>query len=375
MTIREQEATPGDDGHRVSGSLPAPDARAPLVEFMRAMPKVELHLHLEGTLEPELMFELARRNGVKLPFASIEDVRAAYDFADLGSFLRLYYEGAAVLRTERDFYDLTWAYLSRAHEDGVRHAEVFFDPQTHTGRGVAFRDVVSGIHRALAEAEDEHGLTSGLIMCFLRDAGVASAGATLSEALEFQEWLTAVGLDSTEAGYPPELFTEVFVRARANGLRAVAHAGEEGPAAYVWGALDALGAARIDHGIRSLEDQTLVGRLVRERVPLTVCPLSNVRLKVVADMASHPLRTMLDRGMIVTVNSDDPAYFGGYLSDNFIAVQEGLGLDRNHLLALAANAVEAAFVGEARRVELRVELEAFAATAFPGPGGLPGGAA
>jgi adenosine deaminase len=211
-------------------------------------------------------------------------------------------------------------------------------------------------------------------MCFLRDAGVASAGATLSEALEFHGWLTAVGLDSTEEGYPPELFTEVFVQARANGLLAVAHAGEEGPAAYVWGALDALGAARIDHGIRSLEDPALVDRLVRGRVPLTVCPLSNVRLKMVADIASHPLRRMLDRGMIVTVNSDDPAYFGGYLSDNFIAVQEGLGLDRAHLLALAANAVEAAFVGEARRVELRVELDAFAATAFPGPGGFRVGA-
>ncbi|MHB0979224.1 MAG: adenosine deaminase [Thermoleophilia bacterium] len=351
------------------------EVRTSLAEFLRAMPKVELHLHLEGTLEPELMFELARRNGVQLPFVSIEDVRVAYDFSDLDSFLRLYYEGAAVLRTERDFYDLTTAYLDRAYQDGVRHAEVFFDPQTHTARGVAFRDVVSGIHRALAEAEHELGLTSGLIMCFLRDAGVASARATLSEALEYQGWLTAVGLDSAEAGYPPEIFAEVFVRARANGLRAVAHAGEEGPAEYVRGALDALGAARIDHGIRSLEDPALVDRLVRERVPLTVCPLSNVRLKVVRDMASHPLRTMLDRGMIATVNSDDPAYFGGYLSDNFIAAQEGLGLDRAELLVLAANAIEAAFVGEARRVELRVELDAFAATAFPGPGDLRAGAA
>lgn len=355
-------------------ALTASADEALLAGFLRAMPKVELHLHLEGTLEPEMMFELAHRNGLSLPYGSVEEVRAAYEFSDLSSFLRLYYEGAAVLRTGRDFYDLTRAYLTRAHGDGVRHAEVFFDPQTHTARGVPFGDVIGGIHRALAEAEVEYGLTGGIIMCFLRDAGAESAAATLSEALEFSERLVGVGLDSAEAGHPPGLFAAVFARARAAGLRAVAHAGEEGPAEYVLGALDALGAERVDHGIHSLDDPALVARLARERVPLTVCPLSNVRLKVVPNMASHPLRSMIARGLVVTVNSDDPAYFGGYLSDNFIAAQRALGLDRAELLGLAANAVEAAFVTEARRWELRAELDAFAATAFPGPGGPDGGA-
>lgn len=375
MASEMRERATGDGGSPPHGSDTDLAVRDPLVAFLRAMPKVELHLHLEGTLEPELMFELARRNGVRLRFGSVEEVRAAYDFADLGAFLRLYYEGAAVLRTGRDFYDLTRAYLHRADRDGVRHAEVFFDPQTHTARGVAFREVVTGIHRALEEAEAELGLTSRLIMCFLRDAGVESAEATLAQAMEFRDLLTGVGLDSTEAGYPPELFAGVFATARAAGLRAVAHAGEEGPPEYVTGALDALGAERIDHGVRILEDPVLVDRLVRERVPLTVCPLSNVRLRVVPDMESHPLRTMLELGIVATVNSDDPAYFGGYLSDNFIAVQRELGTDRAQLLTLAANAVAAAFVEEDRRRELGVELDEFAATAFPGPGDHREGAA
>ncbi len=367
-----RERATGDSGPPPHGGDSEPAGHDPLVAFVRAMPKVELHLHLEGTLEPELMFELARRNGVPLRFATVEEMRGAYDFSALGDFLRLYYEGAAVLQTERDFYDLSRAYLHRAYADGVRHAEVFFDPQTHTARGVAFRDVVSGIHRALVDAEAELGLTSRLIMCFLRDAGVESAAATLTEAMEYRDLLTGVGLDSTEVGYPPELFAGVFATARAAGLRAVAHAGEEGPPEYVRGALDALGAERIDHGVRSLEDPALVRRLVRGRVPLTVCPLSNVRLKVVPDMESHPLRMMLESGLVVTVNSDDPAYFGGYLSDNFRAVQRGLGLDRAQLLTLAANAVEAAFVDEGRRARLRADLDVYAETA-PLGAAAPGG--
>lgn len=331
-----------------------------LEQLIRGMPKVELHLHLEGTLEPDLLFALADRNRITIPFSGVEELRSAYEFDDLQSFLDLYYQGAAVLLTERDFFEVTRAYLRRAHGDLVRHAEVFFDPQTHTARGVPFADVITGIRGALEEAERELGLTSRLIMCFLRDRPVASAEETLDQALPFRAWLTAVGLDSAEIGNPPERFAAVFARARAAGLLAVAHAGEEGPPEYIRQALDLLHVARIDHGVRCLEDPGLVERLVAEQTPLTVCPLSNVRLRVFPTLGQHNLRLMLERGLRVTVNSDDPAYFGGYLTDNFLAVQQALGLDRSQLFTLAANAVEAAFIDEGRRQELRAELEAYA---------------
>lgn len=332
-----------------------------LERLIRGMPKVELHLHLEGTLEPDLVFALAQYNRITIPFSGVEELRSAYEFDDLQSFLDLYYQGAAVLLTKRDFFEMTRAYLQRAHRDLVRHAEVFFDPQTHTARGVPFADVITGIHGALQEAERELGLTSRLIMCFLRDRTIASAEETLDQALPFRGWLTAVGLDSAEVGNPPERFAAVFARARAAGLLAVAHAGEEGPPAYIRQALDLLHVARIDHGVRCLEDPGLVERLVAERMPLTVCPLSNVRLRVFPTLEHHNLRLMLERGLRVTVNSDDPAYFGGYITDNLLAVQRALGLNRSHLLALAGNAVEAAFVDEGRRQELRAELETYAA--------------
>ena len=338
------------------------DARG-LERFIRGMPKVELHLHLEGTLEPDLVFALADRNRVSLPFPDVKALRSAYRFDNLQSFLDLYYQGATVLQTERDFFEMTRAYLLRAHRDHVRHTEVFFDPQTHTARGVPFAGVITGIRRALEEAERDLGLTSRLIMCFLRDRPLESAHETLDQALPFRGWLTAVGLDSAEAGNPPGLFGPVFERARAAGLLTVAHAGEEGPPAYIREALDQLHAARIDHGVRCLEDPGLVERLVAERIPLTVCPLSNVRLRVFPTLERHNLRLMLERGLRVTVNSDDPAYFGGYLTDNLLAAQRALRLERSHLLLLAENAVEAAFVDEGRREELRAGLEAYAAEA------------
>jgi adenine deaminase len=319
---------------------------------VRTLPKAELHLHIEGTLEPELMFALAERNGVELPFADVDAVRRAYVFSNLQSFLDIYYAGCRVLLTEEDFFDLTWAYLRRAHADGVRHAEIFFDPQTHTERGVAFATVLNGIESALQKAKSELGMTSGLILCFLRHLDAASAMATLEQGLDHRDALLGVGLDSSEVGNPPEKFVEVFAKAREAGLHAVAHAGEEGPPDYIRQALDLLGAERIDHGVRCLEDDALVERLAQERIPLTVCPLSNVCLRVSDKLEDHPLPAMLDRGLRATVNSDDPAYFGGYVADNFAAVQRGLGLDDDALRALARNSLEASFLGAARRDEL-----------------------
>ena len=317
---------------------------------LRALPKAELHLHIEGTLEPELMFTLAERNRVPLPFADVDEARGAYVFADLQSFLDVYYAGCSVLITAEDFHDLTAAYLRRAADDGVRHAEIFFDPQTHTARGVAMATVVEGITGALAAAERDLGVTSGLILCFLRHLPVADAMATLDASVPHREQLTGVGLDSAERDHPPGEFREVFARARALGLRAVADAGEEGPAAYVREALDELGVERIDHGVRCLEDDALVERLVADEVPLTVCPLSNVRLRVVPDLAAHPLRRMLERGLRVTVNSDDPAYFGGYVTRNYEETAAALDLADDQLIELARNSF--------RRV-------------VPGAGGLP----
>ena len=326
-------------------------------EWIRALPKAELHLHIEGTLEPELMFELARRNGVELRFASFEALRRAYAFDDLQSFLDIYYEGMAVLRTERDFHELTRAYLERARADGVRHVEIFFDPQAHTARGVAFETVIEGIHGALEEGRRELGVSGLLILCFLRHLPAAEAMATLEQALPYRDRLVGVGLDSSELGYPPEAFAAVFGRARAEGLRAVAHAGEEGPPGYVWQALDVLHAERIDHGVCCEEDAALLERLVRERVPLTMCPLSNVRLRVVDRLEDHNLRRLLKRGVRVSIHSDDPAYFGGYVGDNYLAAAEALDLSREDLVTIARNSIEATFLDDGAQAELLAELE------------------
>ena len=328
-----------------------------LAAFVGALPKAELHLHIEGTLEPALAFAIAERNGSTLPYASVDELRAAYRFANLQEFLDVYYACAGVLLESRDFYDLTWAYLLRARADNVRHAEIFFDPQTHTARGVAFETVVDGICQALDDARDKLGLTSRLILCFLRHLDEADAFETLEAAMPRRDRIIGVGLDSGERGNPPSKFARVFRRAREAGFVAVAHAGEEGPAEYVREALDVLEVVRIDHGNRALDDPALVDELVRRRIPLTVCPLSNLKLCVVDDMTSHPLKRMLDLGLFVTVNSDDPAYFGGYVNDNYVAVAEALGLGKDDLARLARNSIEAALLDDAHRARLTGLLE------------------
>ena len=329
--------------------------------FIERLPKAELHLHIEGTFEPELMFAIARRNGIELPYASVAELRAAYAFENLRDFLDIYYRGMNVLRTERDFYDLTWAYLERAHAETVLHAEIFFDPQAHRARGVAFATVIEGLHRAIGDGAAKLGISAKLILCFLRDLPAEDAMATLEEALPYKNWVAAVGLDSTELGHPPAGFGEVFDRARAEGLPSVAHAGEEGPPEYVRQALDLLRVARIDHGNRAIEDPALIARLAREGVPLTLCPLSNLKLKVVEELSAHPLKEMLDAGLVVTVNSDDPAYFGGYVNENYRAVQEALGLTDEDLGQIARNSFEAAFLGQAEKQALIARLDDFLA--------------
>jgi adenosine deaminase len=331
--------------------------------WIRHLPKAELHLHIEGTLEPELMFELAKRNAVTLRFGSIEEVRAAYQFTDLQSFLDIYYEGAQVLLHEQDFYDLTWAYLERVQAQHVRHVEIFFDPQTHTDRGVPLETVVTGIHRALDDGERKLGISHQLIMCFLRHLSAEAAMATLEQALPFRDWIIGVGLDSSEVGHPPEKFVTVFARARAEGFLTVAHAGEEGPPEYVWQALDQLKVKRIDHGVRSIEDAALVERLMADAIPLTVCPLSNVKLCVYDTMEHHRLKELLDAGLCVTVNSDDPAYFGGYVNENFLAAHQALGLSKRELYRLARNSFEAAFLDDGPKETLIAELDAYVKSA------------
>lgn len=326
-----------------------------LESFVQALPKAELHVHLEGTLEPELRLALAARNGIALRFRSVDEVRRAYEFTDLQSFLDIYYEGAGVLRTERDFFDLTAAYLARAAQDNVRHAEVFFDPQTHTDRGVPFATVLGGIRAALDEGRRTLGVTSRLILCFLRHLPEEAALRTLDEALPFRAQFDGVGLDSSEKGHPPSKFERVFARARAAGLHLVAHAGEEGPPSYIREALDLLHVERIDHGVRCLEDPALVERLRRGRVPLTVCPLSNVKLRVFPRLEEHNLGALLDADLCATINSDDPAYFGGYVGENYRACARALGLSRSRLAQLARNSFEASFLSEADK---RVHLEA-----------------
>ena len=330
-------------------------------DFIHSIPKAELHLHIEGTLEPELMFKLAERNQIRLPFQTVDQVRKAYQFTNLQSFLDIYYQGARVLLHEQDFYDLTWAYLTKAHDQNVRHAEIFFDPQSHTARGIAFETVLRGIHSALADARRQLGLSSGLILCFLRHLPQQDALQTLQQALPFKDWIIGVGLDSSEAGQPPEKFVDVFEQARRAGFLAVAHAGEEGPASYIWSALDLLKVRRIDHGVHCSEDQELLKRLSAEQIPLTVCPLSNIKLRVFNSMAEHNLKTLLGLGLCITLNSDDPAYFGGYIEENYRAAQQELGLSNTQIYQLAKNSFEASFLAPEEKQKLLDELETFMA--------------
>lgn len=317
------------------------------LELIQAMPKAELHVHIEGTFEPELMFAIAQRNEIVIPYQSVEEVRQAYNFHNLQSFLDIYYAGANVLIHEQDFYDLAWAYFEKCAEDNVVHTEMFFDPQTHTDRGIAFETVLNGLQRACDDAAEKLGITSHLIMCFLRHLSEAAAFETLEQALPYKDQIIGVGLDSSEVGHPPSKFERVFAKAREAGFLIVAHAGEEGPAEYVWEALDLLKVNRIDHGVRSEEDPGLMQRLIAEKMPLTVCPLSNLKLCVVDDMQQHNIRRLLQQGVHVTVNSDDPSYFGGYMNDNFIAIAEALDLSNDELKQLAINSFEASFISEA----------------------------
>jgi adenosine deaminase len=333
------------------------------LELARTLPKAELHIHIEGSLEPELIFVLAQRNGVQLPYPDVETLRAAYAFTDLQSFLDIYYAGASVLLQEADFYDMAWAYFLRAQADHVVHAELFFDPQTHTARGVPMATVIQGLSRACADAQARLGISASLILCFLRHLSEEDAMATLEAALPYREHFIGVGLDSSEVGHPPSKFSRVFARCRELGLRLVAHAGEEGPPAYIWEALNDLQVERIDHGVRCLEDPALVAELARRRVPLTVCPLSNLKLCVVYDLAQHPMQRLLDAGLCATVNSDDPAYFGGYMNANFEQTVQALNLSRDDVITLTRNSFEASFVSEARRAELMAALDRAVAAA------------
>ncbi|MGG6238209.1 adenosine deaminase [Nodosilinea sp. AN01ver1] len=326
---------------------------------LSTLPKAELHIHIEGSLEPEMMVALAQRNGIALPYDSVEAVRAAYQFENLQSFLDLYYAGAQVLQTEQDFYDLTWAYLQKCAAQNVRHTEIFFDPQTHGDRGIPFEAVHSGITQALKDARAELGVSSALILCFLRHLSAEAAMATLEQALPYRDSIIAVGLDSSELGHPPSKFQSVFDRARAEGWLTVAHAGEEGPPEYIWEAIRLLKVSRIDHGVRCVEDPALVEYLVEHQIPLTVCPLSNVKLCVFSAMAQHNLKQLMDLGLCVTVNSDDPAYFGGYLAENFAAVESALGLTPEQLVQLAKNSFKASFLSPAEQKPYLEELETY----------------
>ncbi len=330
--------------------------------FICGLPKVELHLHIEGSLEPELMFELAQRNQVQIPFNSPEEVRAAYEFHNLQSFLDIYYQGANVLIEEQDFFDLTWAYLLRCKADNVVHTEIFFDPQTHTSRGIDFDTVVNGIHRALTQAKTELGISSQLIMCFLRHLDEADAFETLAQALSHKDKIIGVGLDSSELGHPPEKFVNVFQKALDEGFLTVAHAGEEGPAANIINTLDLLGTTRIDHGVRCVDDEALVARLIEDNVPLTVCPLSNTKLKVFEQMAQHNIVDLLRQGMCVTINSDDPAYFGGYMTANFQAVADAHPMSKDEVAQFTMNAIDASFITDEEKARLRQLTQSYLAS-------------
>ncbi|QMV15278.1 adenosine deaminase [Vibrio spartinae] len=327
--------------------------------FIQNLPKVELHLHIEGTLEPELMFQLAKRNQVNIPFQTPEEVRAAYQFSNLQSFLDIYYQGADVLIHEQDFFDLTWAYLLRCQADHVIHTEIFFDPQTHIARGVAFQTIINGISAALDKAKQELGISSQLIMCFLRHLSEADAIETLKQALPYQDKIVGVGLDSSEQGHPPEKFARVFQMARDAGFIPVAHAGEEGPASNIDDALNLLGVQRVDHGVRCVEDPQLVQQLAKTRMPLTVCPLSNIKLRVFDDMQQHNIVELLRQGLCVTINSDDPSYFGGYMTDNFLAVANAHEITHAELAQFTFNAIEASFISAAEKARMAAEVEAY----------------
>ncbi len=317
--------------------------------FIRDIPKAELHLHIEGTLEPETLFRLAERNGIRIKFDSVEALRQAYRFNNLQSFLDIYYEGAGVLQKENDFYELTWEYLLKAKDQNVRHVEIFFDPQTHTERGIAFETVINGIYRALSDGARNLNISFCLIMCFLRHLPESEAMETLSQALDFRDKITGVGLDSSESGHPPSKFIRVFEKAQKEGFMTVAHAGEEGPPEYIWEAIQDLKVHRIDHGVRALEDKSLINELKRRRIPLTVCPLSNVKLRVFKDIREHSFKTLFDQGLCVTVNSDDPAYFGGYVVENYLALQNAFQLTRDDIAQLAVNSFNAAFISQDKK--------------------------
>lgn len=331
--------------------------------FIHQLPKVELHLHIEGTLEPEMMFQLAQRNQIDLPFASPQEVKAAYEFTNLQSFLDIYYQGANVLIEEQDFYDLTWAYLLKCQQDNVIHTEIFFDPQTHTARGIHFDTVIAGIDRAMKDGLEQLGITSRIIMCFLRHLDEESAFEVLEMALPHKDKIIGVGLDSSELGHPPEKFERVFSKARDEGFLTVAHAGEEGPVSNIYNSLELLNVSRIDHGVRCADDEQLVALLAESKMPLTVCPLSNTKLKVFEEMRDHNIVELLRRGLCVTINSDDPAYFGGYMTDNFRAVAESHALSREELALFTRNAIDASFVSEAEKRVLHEKLNGFVATA------------
>jgi adenosine deaminase len=336
-----------------------PIATERLPELLRAMPKAELHMHIEGSLEPELMFALAQRNGLRMAYPDVEALRRAYVFDDLQSFLDIYHAGTLVLRTEQDFYDMAWAYLVRAAADHVLHTEIFFDTQTHTGHGLSADVVINGLHRACVDAGLKLGISASLILCFLRHLSEAEAFACLEQALPQRDKLVGVGLASSERGHPPEKFERVFKRSRELGFRLVAHAGEEGPPAYIWSALDALKVERIDHGVQAMQDATLVARLARDRIPLTVCPLSNLKLRVFPTLAQHSLGQMLEAGLAATVNSDDPAYFGGYVNENFTQTFAALGLTAQHAYTLANNSFAASFLAADEKNALQHKLNAF----------------
>jgi adenosine deaminase len=330
-----------------------------LESFIKGIPKAELHLHIEGTFEPELMSEIAKRNHVSLGYPSVEKLKVAYNFRNLQDFLNIYYKGTESLTNEQDFYDLTWAYLERAFSQSILHTEISFDPQTHTNRDVHFETVINGIQKALTDAKQKLGISTRLIMCFLRNLDSKSAMKTLEEAMPYKDWIVAVGLDSTEVGNPPSKFQNVFKRALEEGFLTVAHAGEEGPVEYIWDALNLLKVSRIDHGNHSIDDENLVQELVRRKIPLTLCPLSNLKLRIVDKMEKHPLKIMMEKGLLVTINSDDPAYFGGYIIENYLAVQKTLKLDKKDIYSLVKNSFKASFLDISKKQEMIKKLNKY----------------
>jgi len=325
--------------------------------FIEGIPKAELHLHIEGTFEPDLMFEIARRNNISINYKSVDELKKAYNFNNLQEFLDIYYAGASVLIYEQDFYDLTWAYLTKVHEQNLVHTEIFFDPQTHTDRGISFDTVIQGIHSALEDAKEKLGISSQLIMCFLRHLDEVAAFDILEQALPYKKWIAGVGLDSSEMGHPPSKFENVFSKALDEGFITVAHAGEEGPAAYVWEAINLLKISRIDHGNRSLEDDQLIKHIAEKQIPLTVCPLSNLALKVVEDLKDHPMLQLMEAGLMVTINSDDPAYFGGYMNENYIQIAAALNLSKKQITELAKNSFKASFLSDVEKEKLMNQVE------------------